>query len=252
MAKLPHDDIIPYLHSDLGKKEQVAGMFNDIAPKYDFLNRFLSLGIDVIWRKKAIRQLKIENPKIILDVATGTGDMAILASSILKPNKIYGIDISKEMLELGKKKVQESGLSPLIELVQGDSETINFADHSFDAIMVAFGVRNFENLEKGLTEMLRVLKPGSRLIILEFSNPKNYIIRKLYNLYMGTVAPRVARWFCKNKEAYCYLNKSAKAFPERQKLIEIMNQMGYSDTSFKPLSLGICCIYQGRKQGSGQ
>ena len=250
MAKLPHDDIIPYQQSKLGKKEQVAGMFNDIAPRYDFLNRFLSLGIDVIWRRKAISILKKDDPKIILDVATGTADMAIMASKILKPEKIKGIDISREMLDLGRKKVQNAGLSALIDLEQGDSETINFADHSFDAIMVAFGVRNFENLEKGLTEMLRVLKPGGQLIILEFSNPKNNYIRKLYNLYMGTIAPQVARWFCKNKEAYSYLNKSAKAFPERQQLLNIMNQMGYSGTSFKPLSLGICCIYQGRKQNS--
>jgi len=250
MAKLPHDDIIPYQQSKLGKKEQVAGMFNDIAPRYDFLNRFLSLGIDVIWRRKAISILKKDDPKIILDVATGTADMAIMASKILKPEKIKGIDISREMLDLGRKKVQNAGLSALIDLEQGDSETINFADHSFDAIMVAFGVRYFENLEKGLTEMLRVLKPGGRLIILEFSNPKNIYIRKLYNLYMGTIAPKVAHWFSKNEEAYSYLNKSAKAFPERQQLLEIMNQMGYFDTSFKPLSLGICCIYQGRKQNS--
>ena len=252
MAKLPHDDIIPYRQSTLGKKEQVAGMFNDIAPRYDFLNRFLSLGIDVTWRKKAIKVLKKDDPKIILDVATGTADMAIMASRILQPVKITGIDISREMLELGKKKVQEAGLSSLIELEQGDSETINFADNSFDAIMVAFGVRNFENLEKGLSEMLRVLKPGGQLMILEFSKPKNIIIRKLYNLYMGTIAPQVTSWFSNNKEAYSYLNKSAKAFPERQQLLEIMNQMGYSGTSFKPLSLGICCIYQGRKQKSVQ
>jgi demethylmenaquinone methyltransferase/2-methoxy-6-polyprenyl-1,4-benzoquinol methylase len=250
MTHHPHDNIIPYNHSNLSKKQQVEGMFNDIAPRYDFINRFLSLGIDVGWRKKAIRRLKKVNPRLILDVATGTGDMAILANEILKPQKITGIDISAEMLAQGRKKVQKAGLSREIELIQGDSETINFETNSFDAIMVAFGVRNFEHLEQGLAEMLRVLKPGGSVMILEFSKPKNFLIRKLYNLYMSTIAPTVASWFCKNKEAYSYLDKSARAFPEREQMIEIMNQMGYSGTSFKPLSLGICCIYEGRKLAS--
>ncbi|HEY9364547.1 MAG TPA: bifunctional demethylmenaquinone methyltransferase/2-methoxy-6-polyprenyl-1,4-benzoquinol methylase UbiE [Chitinophagaceae bacterium] len=248
--KLPHDDILPYHDSLLGKKEQVAGMFDDIAPRYDFLNRFLSLGIDVGWRKKAIRQLKKDQPKLILDVATGTADMAIMACKMLQPEKITGIDISEQMLELGRKKIEKEGLSDRIELYTGDSETINFPANSFDAIMVAFGVRNFEHLDKGLKEMLRVLKPGGQVVILEFSKPKNIAIRKLYNLYMGIIAPKVAGWFCKNKDAYNYLNESAKAFPERHQLLKIMNETGYAQASFKPLSLGICCIYCGRKVNS--
>lgn len=248
MKKLPHDHIIPYQHSELSKKEQVAEMFNDIAYRYDFLNRFLSIGIDVGWRRKAITQLRKDDPKIILDVASGTADMAIIACYLLNPVKVIGIDISERMLELGRKKIEKEGLKTKIELQVGDSETICFAENTFDAIMVAFGVRNFENLENGLREMLRVLKPGAPLMILEFSRPKNAVIRKMYNLYMGFIAPQIARWFCKNKEAYCYLNKSANAFPDRLQFLNIMESMGYSDTSFKPLSLGICCIYCGRKQ----
>lgn len=246
--KLPHDSIIPYKDSDKNKKEQVAEMFDRIAPKYDFMNRFLSAGIDVGWRKKAIKRLKPDNPKTILDIATGTGDMAILACRILYPDKIEGIDISEQMLELGKKKIEKEGLSSKIRLQIGDSEAINFAPDSFDGGMVAFGVRNFENLEKGLTEIYRVLKPGAQLVVLEFSKPKIWGMKSLYNLYMKIVAPKMAGWVSKNKEAYDYLCESAKAFPERQEFVNILNKSGFSDTSFKPLSLGICCIYSGRKK----
>ncbi len=151
------------------------------------------------------------------------------------------------MLEVGKKKVEKEGLEDKIELQIGDSEAINFPENSFDAVMAAFGVRNFENLEKGLSEMLRVLKPGGRLVILEFSKPKHKAVRSLYNLYMSIVAPQVARWFRQNKEAYQYLCESANAFPDRRHFVDILNKVGYSDTGFKPLSLGICCIYTGRK-----
>ena len=222
-------------------------MFNNIAGCYDRLNRILSAGIDKGWRKKATKMLKKDYPQIILDVATGTADMAIMAFELLRPKKIIGIDISEQMLELGRKKVEKEGLSELIQLQRGDSETINFPDNSFDAVMVAFGVRNFENLENGLKEMLRVLKPGSKLVVLEFSRPRIKIFRSLYYLYMGIVAPEVARWFSKNKKAYQYLNQSAKLFPERQAFVDILNNAGYLDTSFKPLSAGICCIYIGRK-----
>jgi demethylmenaquinone methyltransferase/2-methoxy-6-polyprenyl-1,4-benzoquinol methylase len=225
-------------------------MFNSIAACYDRLNRVLSVGTDVNWRKKAITELRKDEPQQVLDVATGTADMAILACRVLKPKKIIGIDISDRMLEIGKKKVEKEGLANLIQLQAGDSETINFADNSFDAVMVAFGVRNFENLENGLKEMLRVLRPGGKLVILEFSRPRTRIFRSLYNLYMGIVAPEVARWFSQNKKAYQYLNQSAKLFPERQVFVDILNDAGYSDTSFKPLSAGICCIYIGKKPKS--
>jgi demethylmenaquinone methyltransferase/2-methoxy-6-polyprenyl-1,4-benzoquinol methylase len=247
---LPHDHIMPYKDSPKSKKEQVTEMFDRIAGRYDKLNHFLSAGTDIGWRKKAIRLLKKDNPKQILDIATGTGDMAIMACRILKPEKIIGIDISDQMLEVGKKKVEKERLTSNIQLQPGDSETINFAENTFDAVMVAFGVRNFENLDKGLAEMFRVLKPGGRLLILEFSRPRYKAIRSLYNLYMGIIAPQVAGWFKQNKEAYLYLCASANAFPDRQHFIDILNKLGYTDTQCKSLSLGICCIYTGRKPAS--
>ena len=222
-------------------------MFDRVANRYDVMNRLLSAGIDIKWRKKAILQLKNDKPKQILDVATGTCDMAIISYKLLRPEKITGIDISGEMLKVGRKKIEKEGLTSVIELQTGDSETINFADNSFDAVTVAFGVRNFENLESGLKEMLRVLKPGGKLIVLEFSRPRTKIFRSLYNLYMSIVAPEVARWISRNKKAYQYLNQSANLFPERQNFVEILNRTGYSNTSFKPLSAGICCIYIGEK-----
>jgi demethylmenaquinone methyltransferase/2-methoxy-6-polyprenyl-1,4-benzoquinol methylase len=244
---LPHDSIKPYDDSGKAKKEQVAEMFDSIAGRYDLLNRMLSAGIDLSWRKKAIRQLKKDNPRTILDVATGTADMAILEARLLNPQKIVGIDISGQMLELGRKKVEKEGVSALIELQLADSEAINFPDNSFEAVTVAFGVRNFEHLEKGLKEMLRVMKPGGKLVVLEFSRPRIKFFRSLYNLYLGIIAPEVARWFSRNKKAYQYLNQSAKLFPERQDFINILKRVGYSDTYYKPLSAGICCIYCGRK-----
>ena len=189
MAKYAHDEVVPYSGNEANKKQQVANMFNSIAGKYDFMNRFLSAGIDVQWRKKAIKQLKELHPKLVLDVATGTGDVAIMTYQMLKPEKIIGIDISDGMLEAGKKKLEKLGLNSVIELQPGDSETINYPDNTFDAITVAFGVRNFENLEKGLSEMFRVLKPGGKLVILEFSRPKQTGFKSLYNLYMNIVAP---------------------------------------------------------------
>jgi len=244
---LPHDHITPFKDTEKGKKEQVAEMFDKIAGKYDRLNRFLSARTDIGWRRKAIRKLKKDGPRHILDVATGTADMAIMACKMLKPERITGIDISEGMLELGRKKIEKEGLGERISLYTGDSETINYSENTFDAVMVAFGVRNFENLDNGLAEMLRVLKPGGRLIILEFSKPRVRAVKKLYNLYMGIVAPQVARWFRQNKEAYQYLNNSVNAFPDRQLFIDILKKVGYSDTGFQPLSLGICCIYSGRK-----
>jgi demethylmenaquinone methyltransferase/2-methoxy-6-polyprenyl-1,4-benzoquinol methylase len=246
MKEFAHDKIKPFSATG-SKKKQVGEMFDVIAPRYDFMNRFLSAGIDRGWRRKAIRYFKKDSPKTILDVATGTGDMAILAAKMLKPERITGIDISPKMLEIGKKKIEKEELGTKIELLGGDGETINFPDHSFDGVMVAFGVRNFENLEKGLKEILRVLKPGARLVILEFSKPSLSGVKALYNLYMGMVAPRMARIFRQNKQAYQYLNESAKAFPDREHFETILKQTGYSATEWKPLSLGICCIYSGRK-----
>lgn len=244
---LPHDHIIPFKDSEKSKKEQVADMFDIIAGRYDMMNRFLSARTDVGWRKKAIRLLKKEKPALILDVATGTADMALLAARMLKPERIIGIDISEGMLEFGRKKIEKEGLEQIIRLQTGDSEAINQPSNSFDAVMVAFGVRNFQNLEKGLAEILRVLKPGGKLVILEFSKPRRKAVKSIYNLYMKIVAPQVARWFKQNKEAYQYLNASANAFPDRHLFTDILKKTGYTDTGLKPLSLGICCIYTGRK-----
>jgi demethylmenaquinone methyltransferase/2-methoxy-6-polyprenyl-1,4-benzoquinol methylase len=247
MSEFAHDKVVPYKESGQGKKDQVADMFNDIAPRYDFLNRFLSVGIDVGWRKKALAELKSVKPKSLLDVATGTADVAIMAASILNPAKIVGIDISTGMLELGRKKLLKEGLGKQIELQTGDSEAINFPDASFDAVTVAFGVRNFANLEKGLSEIYRVLKPGGKLVVLEFSKPKIIGIQQFYNLYMGIVAPGMGKIFSKNRDAYQYLHDSVQKFPEGKAFTDILNQTGFKENTCKRLSLGICSIYTGIK-----
>jgi demethylmenaquinone methyltransferase/2-methoxy-6-polyprenyl-1,4-benzoquinol methylase len=247
MAKYAHDTVVPFEDSELEKKQQVAQMFDKIAGRYDFLNRFLSAGIDVSWRKKAINELKPINPENVLDVATGTGDVAILTYKMLKPSKIVGIDISEGMLELGRQKIDKQNLKNYIELKAGDSENIKFDDNSFDAVTVAFGVRNFENLEQGLKEILRVLKPGGKLVVLEFSKPKQKLFKGLYNLYMQKIAPGVVSLFSRNKKAYKYLNDSVQKFPEGQNFINILSTVGFKSIYSKALTLGICSIYCGSK-----
>ena len=221
-------------------------MFDNIAYRYDFLNRFLSCGIDIVWRKKMLAELKPLAPRTMLDVATGTGDVAIMASRMLNPEKIIGIDISEGMLEFGRKKITKLLLNNKIELLKGDSEAINSPDNAFDAVTVAFGVRNFENLEKGLSEILRVLRPGGKLVVLEFSRPAGSF-RWIYNLYMNNLAPFFGKLFCKDKEAYQYLHSSVKAFPEGKTFLHILQQVGFKETTLNRLSLGICTIYCGRK-----
>jgi len=248
MPKFAHDTIVPFKESTLSKKQQVANMFDKIAFRYDFLNHFLSAGIDVTWRKKAIKQLKSIQPQTVLDVATGTGDVAILTHNILHPKKISGIDISEGMLEIGRKKIAKLRLEKEIELLSGDCEALDFPDASFDAVTVAFGVRNFENLEKGLKEMLRVLKPAGKLVVLEFSKPKQIAFKGIYNLYMNIVAPGIGKMIAKNKDAYKYLNDSVQKFPEGKAFIEILNSAGFKNTYFETLTLEICSIYCGSKQ----
>ena len=247
MNTYSHDTVVPFRDSTESKKEQVQSMFDKIAFRYDFLNHFLSAGIDVGWRKKAIRQLVSLHPKNILDVATGTGDFALTSYKILKPQKITGIDISEGMLEIGRKKIEKYGLQSYIELLNGDSEAIFFKDNSFDAVTVAFGVRNFENLEKGLSEIYRVLKPGGKLVILECSKPSLPVIKNMYNFYMKFVAPKLGKLISKNNDAYQYLNNSVQQFPEKKTFIHILNQSGYRHSFYKTLSLGICTIYCGEK-----
>ncbi|MBY0481814.1 MAG: bifunctional demethylmenaquinone methyltransferase/2-methoxy-6-polyprenyl-1,4-benzoquinol methylase UbiE [Chitinophagaceae bacterium] len=247
MTKFAHDEVVPFKESELEKKEQVAQMFNNIAFRYDFLNRFLSVGIDKGWRKKAINQLKTLQPKLVLDVATGTGDVAIMTYRQLHPERIIGIDISEGMLEFGRKKIADQNLSAAIELQKGDSETIHFATDYFDAVTVAFGVRNFQNLEKGLSEMHRVLKTGGKLVVLEFSKPSFGPVNAFYQFYMNVIGPRISKLFGSNKQAYQYLNKSVQAFPEGQTFLNLMNEAGFTQTYLKKLSLGICTIYCGSK-----
>jgi demethylmenaquinone methyltransferase/2-methoxy-6-polyprenyl-1,4-benzoquinol methylase len=229
-TEFAHDKIVPDQQRTLHKKEQVAEMFNNIAGKYDFLNRFLSCGIDIIWRKKAIQQLKALQPQTILDVATGTAEVALMTYARLKPQKIIGIDISEGMLNLGKQKIEKAGLSNNIILQQGDSEHIDFEDNSFDAITVSFRVRNFENLLKGLRQMHRVLKPGGKIVILVFSKPRWKPFQMIYNLYLSIIAPAFAQLFPKNKKAYKYLNNSVRAFPEGKQFLTIMLEAGFTQT----------------------
>ncbi|ANH83709.1 bifunctional demethylmenaquinone methyltransferase/2-methoxy-6-polyprenyl-1,4-benzoquinol methylase [Niabella ginsenosidivorans] len=247
MTELPHDHIIPYKASEKTKKEQVAEMFDRIAVRYDLMNRVLSGRTDVAWRKKAINMLKKYQPQQLLDIATGTGDLALTAYKLLHPQHITGIDISAQMLEVGKQKIAKEGLSGKITLQLGDSENLEFPGDQFDAAMAAFGVRNFENLEKGLSEMLRVLKPGGQLLIIEFSRPRPGVFKGLYQLYMTVVAPQIAGMLKQNKEAYQYLNKSAKAFPERNDFTDILTKAGFKKAKYKALTFGICCIYTAEK-----
>lgn len=241
-----HDKVVPKADSEKSKKEQVAEMFDTIAPRYDFLNRFLSLGIDKGWRRKALNQLKALQPQLMLDVATGTADVAIMAARQLQPKQIIGIDISEKMLEGGRKKIEAKGLNTIIELQSGDSETINFPDNTFDAVTVAFGVRNFENLEKGLTEINRVLKPGGRLVVLEFSKPWLPGFSALCKWYIGKLSPAIAGTVS-NKQAYQYLNSSIQAFPEGKAFTAVLTKTGFNQTQCKPLTFGICSIYTGDK-----
>jgi len=238
--------VLPYKEDTTGKKEQVATMFNNISKKYDFLNHFLSMGIDILWRKKAIRMLEESQPKQILDIATGTGDFAIEALK-LNPTKVTGIDISKGMLAVGNEKIKNKGLENVIELKLGDSENLEFNDNTFDAYTVGFGVRNFENLEKGLTEMLRVLKPKGTAIILEFSKPKAFPIKQIYNFYFNKMLPGIGKLVSKDNTAYTYLPESVDAFPDGKDFTTILEKIGYKNTQTTVLMFGIASIYKANK-----
>lgn len=227
-----------------GKKQQVEAMFDDIAPRYDLLNRVLSFGIDRWWRRRAIALLREDQPHRILDVATGTADLAIAALS-LGPETVVGVDISEEMLEVGRKKVKERGLADRIALRRGDAEKLPFSDSQFDAVLVAFGVRNFENLEQGLSEIHRVLRPGGALVVLEFSQPHAFPIKQLYAFYSRYIMPRVGGVVSKNEAAYQYLPESAAVFPSGEAFLERMRKVGYENVRWKPLTFGIASLYKG-------
>lgn len=238
----PASKVVPDKTSNLSKKQQVADMFDNIAGKYDFLNHFLSLGIDNIWRKKAIAEIAKVNPKVILDVATGTGDLAVAATKI-NPDKIIGVDISNGMLDIGRLKIKEKSLSDKIELRVGDSEHLNFDDNTFDAITCAYGVRNFENLTAGLKEMHRVMAAGGKLAILEFSHPKKFPIKQGYNFYFKYILPNVGKLFSKHQTAYSYLPDSVMAFPEGAAFCKILTEVGFKEVKAQPLTLGITTLY---------
>ena len=242
-----HDTVVPFENSTNSKKQQVSEMFDNIAPSYDFLNHFLSAGIDKGWRKKAILELKSIHPQKVLDVATGTGDVALLTHKLLNPGKIVGIDISEKMLQIGIEKIKTLKLQDKIELLIGDSEAIKFPDSSFDGVTVAFGVRNFEQLETGLSEIKRVLRHGGKLVILEFSKPKLPLIKQFYQFYLKIITPGIGRLISKDNNAYRYLNDSVQKFPEGEDFVAILNKLGYKNASCKRLSLGIASLYCGEK-----
>lgn len=240
-------DVTPYKDSDGKKKEQVADMFNNIAGKYDFLNHFLSMNIDKVWRRKAINKLKDIKPQVILDVATGTGDFAISSYKILKPKQIEGIDISSGMIEVGFRKIYERDMQNVICLQEGDSENIPFEDNTFDAVTVAFGVRNFENLNKGLAEMFRVAKENAKVVILEFSVPQAFPVKQLYGFYFSKILPFFGKIVSRHSTAYSYLPESVGAFPDKKKFVSLLTEIGYKQAKAHSLFFGVAQIYTGIK-----
>ncbi len=238
MAKI----VTPYNDQDRSKKQQVEQMFDNIAPTYDFLNHFLSAGIDRRWRRKAVDSIAPVSPRMILDLATGTGDFAVEALR-LKPAKVIGGDISDLMMNVGRQKAQKLGVSDVLEFQKIDSENMPFENNKFDAITVGFGVRNFENLEKGLREMHRVLRPGGRVAILEVSQPKHFPMKTLYHIYFHYILPLVGRLFSSDVRAYTYLPESVSVFPEGDDFVAILNRVGFCQVRYQPLTFGICAFY---------
>lgn len=240
------EKIKPYKNSELGKKEQVAQMFDNISEDYDGLNRVISLGIDVSWRKKVVKLVGENNPQQILDIATGTGDLALMMSE-LNPMKIVGLDISEGMLQVGRQKIAKANLSNKIKMIVGDSENIPFPDNTFDAITVSFGVRNFENLDKGLTEILRVLKTGGKFVVLETSNPTKFPFKQGYKLYTNYILPIIGKLFSKDKVAYSYLSETANTFPFGKAFNNILQKNGFKNAKNIPVTFGVASIYTALK-----
>ena len=239
--------VTPYNNSELGNKEQVAQMFDTISGNYDNLNRVISFGIDIKWRKKVLKMVADTNPKTILDIATGTGDLAILMTKT-NADKIIGLDISDGMLEVGRQKIKAQNLDHKIEMVLGDSEKMPYQDNTFDAVTVAFGVRNFENLEIGLSEILRVLKPNGLFVILETSVPEKFPFKQGYNFYSKKILPIIGKMFSKDNAAYGYLSESASFFPYGEKLNNILRKIGFIDVVAMPQTFGVATIYSASKK----
>lgn len=237
----------PYNRDSSSKKEEVAEMFNKISGRYDFLNHFLSLGIDKGWRKKAVRELADVKPERILDIATGTGDFAIAALK-LNPKEVIGVDISQGMLDVGIEKMKKKAVDHIIKMRIGDSEALPFEDGYFDALTVGFGVRNYENLEKGLADMLRVLRPGGKAVILEFSKPKKFPMKQLFGFYSKRIIPFLGKRISKDARAYAYLPESVEAFPEGKAFTDILEKIGYTEVKARLVSGGIATIYSGIKK----
>ena len=240
-------NVTPYKDSELGKKEQVAQMFDTISGNYDGLNRVISFGIDIKWRKKVLKLVSDKNPKTVLDIATGTGDLAILMTNT-SAEKIIGLDISAGMLEVGRNKIKAKNLSDKIEMILADSENMPFEDNTFDAITVAFGVRNFENLEKGLTEILRVLKSDGIFVILETSVPDKTPYKQGYTFYSKNILPIIGKLFSKDNSAYQYLSESASVFPYGEALNNILRKIGFIEVKAMPQTFGVATIYSASKK----
>lgn len=242
------NNITPYKDSELGKKEQVAQMFDTISEEYDGLNRVISFGIDIKWRDKVIEYVANSNPEKVLDIATGTGDLALLMAERTQAKEIIGLDISAGMLAVGKRKIAEKNWTNKIQMVQADSENMPYADDYFDAITVSFGVRNFENLQEGLAEILRVLKPNGVFVILETSVPTKFPFKQGYGIYSKFILPTIGKLFSKDKVAYQYLSDSANKFPFGQELNNILQETGFIDVSHEPQTFGVATIYKASKK----
>ncbi|WNJ19566.1 bifunctional demethylmenaquinone methyltransferase/2-methoxy-6-polyprenyl-1,4-benzoquinol methylase UbiE [Pontibacter sp. G13] len=242
ISKKLSKNVVPYAEGNGSKKEQVVEMFDNIAPSYDLLNHALSFGVDILWRKNAIKHLKPYQPKVIVDMATGTGDFAIEALS-LNPDKVIGIDISPEMLEVGKQKMKKKGVDDRIEMIIGDSEDIQLDDKSVDAFTVGFGVRNFENLNKGLGELHRILKPGGAGAILEPSFPTSFPLKQLFQLHFRVLTPILGKMISGDDAAYKYLPESVRAFPNGKEFTDICQGVGFSKATYYPLAFGMCSMY---------
>jgi len=236
----------PYKNSNLNKKEQVTQMFDNISKEYDGLNRVISFGIDIKWRNKVVKMVAEKQPESILDIATGTGDLAISLAKT-RASKIVGLDISDGMLEVGRQKIKTKSLSNLIEMVIGDSENLPFEENSFDAITVAFGIRNFENLEKGLSEILRVLKPSGIFVVLETSVPTKTPFKQGYNFYSKNILPNIGKLFSRDRSAYAYLSESASVFPYGEEMNNILRKIGFTNVEDLPQTFGVATIYSASK-----
>lgn len=240
-------NVTPYKDSTLGKKEQVTQMFDNISKEYDSLNRVISFGIDQKWRRKVVDIVNEINPKNILDIATGTGDLAIMFAEKTKADKIVGLDISEGMLNVGKQKVSDKNLQNRVEMMVGDSEKLPFENNYFDAITVSFGVRNFETLEIGLSEILRVLKPNGKFVILETSVPEKFPFKQGYQFHSNILLPLIGKLFSRDKKAYGYLSESAANFPYGENLNNILRKVGFKDVVNKPQTFGVASIYVSSK-----